>query len=199
MTMATRAHIAKPVDAEGLFLRLLGILEGSPSFVPAWVRNDPNDPFKPEPGPLALGKATYKHVRQGDVRYLHATTGEPILEDANEFRSTLGQGLAAILEVTYAADGPLVWPPYEYDDPDEPPTVEPMREHLVSVDFDTAYGYKNDRGGGCGDLHAFLLNEVGGWLTERGVEEWMWHHEERGTWHGPAEVALRGDITKGRP
>ena len=198
MTLATRAHIADPVDAERLFLYLLGILEADPGFRPAWEEPaDPRDPFRPEPGPLRLGKATYKHVRKGDVAYHHATTGDPIPEDESEFRSTVGQGLACILEVTYATDGPLVWPPREWDDPDEPPTNEPLREHCVSVDFDTAYGYRDAKGASCGDLHAFLLREVRRFLDALGRPVmWAWYHEERGTWHEPHEIALRGDADR---
>lgn len=206
MTMNTRVHIAKPVSPEGLFLHVLRILEADPSFVPAWTRPaDDRDPWRPSPGPLRLGKATFKHARKGEpifkadgTPFVHAKTGEQFTEDENELRTTLGQGLAAIWEVTYAADGPLEWPGRWDDEDDEPDpdygnTVEPLPIHLVSANFDTAYGYRTPNGANCEDLHAFLLDEIRAYLESVGCEDWVWHHEEKGTWHGPTEIALRGD------
>lgn len=189
--MNTRVHIADPVNPERLFLHVLGILEADPAFTPAWECPSENGWPAPEPGPLSLGKATYKHVRKGDVRYLNHSTGEPILEDDNEYRTTLGQGLACIWEVTYAADGPLVWPDDEWRDEGEPepdPASFPM--HLVSANFDTAYGYRDASGAGCADLHAFLLREIGAFISDA---RWAWMHEEKGSWHGPGEIHLRGN------
>jgi hypothetical protein len=195
MTMATRAHIAKPVDAEELFLHLLGILEQDPSFVPSWDQpEDARDPWKVEPGPLRRGRATYQHRRKGEPVYQRATGRHLWDQPENSFLTTVGQGLASILEVRYAADGPLVWPGSDYgDEEDSGNTVEPMQSHLVSVDLDTAYGYRTPNGAGCADLHAYLLHETGQWLNECGVTEWVWLHEERGTWHGPDEIHLRGN------
>ena len=196
MTLATRAHIAKPVDAEALFLHLLGILESDPEFVPAWTK--PPDGWGPtEPGPLRLGRASYEHRRKGEPVY-QCQTGKHLWDQAeSEFRSTLGQGLAAILEVEYASDGPLNWPGVEYEDTEEEDTsgdtVPRMPLHCVSVYLDTAYGYRAPTGAGCADLHAFLLREMGRWLEDAGVEEWIWHHEFTGTWHGPDETERLGN------
>lgn len=206
MTMNTRAHIPKPVAAERLFLHLLGILESFPGFKPSWEEPE-GTPFRTTPGPLRLGRATYSHERKGDplfkydgTPWCHATTGEQFTADESEFRSTLGQGLPAILEVTYGSDGPLSWPHEpgeECDCSDHGNTADPLHEHLVAVSFDTSYGWnregRNAGGPGCADLHAFLLRETGVWLASEGVEDWSWHHEERGTWHGPTELHLRGD------
>jgi len=211
MTMNTRVHIAKPVNPELFFLHILAILESDPNFTPSWEKPS-EDPFGAAiPGPLKLGKATYKHVRKGDVMkrsdgtvMINHSTGEPLIEDENELRTTIGQGLAAIWEVTYAEDGPLVWPPH-YDDIDEeedreieeearrqfPNSADPLREHLVSANFDTAYGYKVGDAQ-CSDLHAFLLREIGLYLASVGVMEWSWQHEEKGSWHRPYEIDLRG-------
>lgn len=195
MTMATRVHIADPVNAERLFLHLLDCLASDPRFSPSWERPpDPGGWPAVKPGPLSRGKATYKHVHVGDVMYHRADNGEPVLEQQAHFASTVGQGLAAIVEVTYAEDGPLVWPSDEYAEEGETWEGEPLRTHLVSVDFDTSYGYKDANGAGCGDLHAFLLREVARYLDDQATPvKWMWHHEERGTWHNPDEITLRGD------
>lgn len=206
MTMNTRVHVAQPTNPEALFLHVLGILESDPRFVPSWTLPE-GEPFRASPGPLRFGKATYTHVRKGEVSrkadgtiFRHATTGEPFVEDENEYRSTLGQGLAAIWEVQYAGDGPLTWPhrddePCDGADccPDYGNTVEPPRQFCIGASFDTAYGYRMPNGGGCADLHAFLLREIGLYLADVGVTEWVWHHEEAGTWHGSDEIDRRGN------
>lgn len=202
MTMNTRVHIAKPVSAEGLFLHVLDILESDPTFVPAWDNPASAGPFNPTPGPLRRGKATYSHKRRGET-VIHQggeKAGQPILNragetrtyDDSEFTTTLGQGLGAIWEVTYGDDGPLNWPPLEWREDGEEPEPESLPVHFVSANLDTAYGYSNG-GAGCGDLHAFLLREIGAWLDASGADEWAWLHEERGTWHRPDEIALRGN------
>jgi hypothetical protein len=200
MTMNTRVHIAKAVNPEGLFLHVLGVLAADPLFVPAWDPLDDADPFRPQPGPLRHGGATYWHVRKGDqvmgndgTVVCHATTGVPFIETENQFRTTIGQGLAANWEVTYATDAPLKWPDYDDEREDYGNTVEPMPVHLVSANFDTEYGYHLPTGAHCGDLHAFILSLVAIHLDDQGVDEWCWMHEENRTWHGPAEIARRGD------
>lgn len=200
MTMNTRLHVAKPVNPETLFLGILDILASDPRFIPAWERPD-DEPFKVSPGRLARGRATYEHATKGDGKtyadgrpWCHATTGEQFIEEDSEYRSTLGQGLSALVEVTYAVDGPLVWcEPDEWTSPDEDLTSPTFAPHLVSANFDTSYGFKLPNGAGCADLHAFLLRAIGEHLTNVGAEDWTWHHEERGTWHEPHEWAVRGD------
>jgi hypothetical protein len=49
----------------------------------------------------------------------------------------------------------------------------------MSVDFDTAYGYRDARGWGCGDLHAAMVSQLGAWLTSKGVR-WEWRNEFTG-------------------
>lgn len=216
MTMNTRVHIAKPVAAERLFLHILGILERDPGFKPHWERSpdeQKNDPFGPtEPGPLMLGRASYKHARKGEpifradgTPFCHAQTGEQFTERQSEYRTILGQGLACIWEVTYGSDGPLRWP-HDEDEcegdgccSDYGDTADALPVHMVSCNFDTAYGYRADNGAGCADLHAFLIYEIGRWLEGEGLStnEWSWNHEEKGTWHRPEEVHLRGNVALG--
>lgn len=58
----------------------------------------------------------------------------------------------------------------------------------LSVDFDTAYGYKHN-GMGCGDLHAVLVAELGKWLDARSVR-WSWKNEYTGEVHDSAEKLI---------
>jgi hypothetical protein len=102
-------------------------------------------------------------------------------------RNQLGQGLPAILDITYRADGPLATPEQaaactEDCEPDDDYHYHP-RACWADVDFDTAYGYRDARGWGCGDLHAALVAEVGNWLDERGVR-WEWRNEFTSDVHG---------------
>jgi hypothetical protein len=52
----------------------------------------------------------------------------------------------------------------------------------LTVSFDTAYGYKDDRGFGCGDLHAEYVAKLGQWLDSKGVR-WEWENEFTGEIH----------------
>lgn len=52
----------------------------------------------------------------------------------------------------------------------------------LTVSFDTPYGYSDDRGYGCGDLHAEYVARLGRWLDERGVR-WEWMNEFTGEIH----------------
>lgn len=101
----------------------------------------------------------------------------------------LGQGLPAILDLTYRADGPLL-------------TVEKSAEHddwcnedgdcdgsghappnWATVSLDTAYFYKDPhRGWGCGDLHAALIRLFGAYLDKHGVQ-FSWENEFTGEVH----------------
>ena len=69
-----------------------------------------------------------------------------------------------------------------------------------NVDDDSPGG--EERIGGrahCGDLHAWLVREIGLWLVGRGVDpdEILWKLEYDGTWHPLAEIHLLGNPDKG--
>lgn len=59
---------------------------------------------------------------------------------------------------------------------------------FLMIHFDTAYSYKAPNGAGCGDLHAWLVREVGAWLTDQGAS-WDWYDESGWGW----TVEWKGD------
>lgn len=97
------------------------------------------------------------------------------------------QDLPAWLLVSYRRGGPLRSsgePAHDEDcEPDCDSDHSYRRDCWLDVDFDTAYGYRNDAGMGCGDLHAALISELGSWLDSRGVR-WEWINEYSGDVHG---------------
>lgn len=191
MTLGTHVTIVDPVNPEKLFLCLLGVLASDPAFVPAW--ESPTSDWAPRPGPLRCGRATYSHRRKGDIVY-HRETGKPLWrETRNQYASTLGQGLAALVEVEYADDASLRW----LADEDLDGSEGPYNEHLVSVSFDTGYAYRDANGARASDVHASLLCVVKQFLErEPPLVRWAWYDERRGTWHGPDEIHRLGDPTR---
>lgn len=94
-----------------------------------------------------------------------------------------GQGLPALLDVSYRNDGPLYTGTSHWDDCGDDCTYEPhFIPRWLEVSFDTAYGYIGENGERCGDLHARLVTELGVWLDERGVI-WSWKNEFTGKVH----------------
>lgn len=95
-----------------------------------------------------------------------------------------GQGLPAWLMVHYRPDGPL-WPEGEPHDKEwcEPECDGAYHDPpcYALVDFDTAYGYRDELGG-CGDLHARLVESLGRLLDEGSVP-WSWRNEFTGEVH----------------
>lgn len=116
--------------------------------------------------------------------------------------NVIGQGLPSMLIIEYGADGPLVGE----DDPEEEPTPEERdyvrrynehRSGAFSIKFDTAYGYRADNGAGCADLHAWLVQQVGRYLEERGVA-FEWEQEFTGEWYSSVDdVYELGDPDRG--
>jgi hypothetical protein len=110
----------------------------------------------------------------------------------------LGQGLPALLSIGYRPGGPLCTPEQsaehdedcnlsggDYYDPAEPlcSGTHPRRPACwLEVSFDTAYGYRDAHGRGCGDLHAALVARLGQWLDEQSVR-WSWQNEFTGEVH----------------
>jgi hypothetical protein len=130
-----------------------------------------------------------------DVPFMHGPSSHRT--GVAEYRNAPGQGLHALLWVSYGADAPMAPDPRYADDPDERRYYPPVSTWSVEVAFDTAYGYHSDRGGSCSDLHARLILQLGRWLSERGLT-WYWYDEFRGEWHASSiPVQVLGDPTLG--
>lgn len=54
-----------------------------------------------------------------------------------------------------------------------------LRRCYLRIDMDTAYGYRDDAGRGCGDLHADIIRRLAPWLADRDVR-FEWKHESSG-------------------
>lgn len=123
----------------------------------------------------------------------------------------LGQGLPAILDISYRDGAPLRTAEQaashaEYEHCNHPDNARWFRpedevcdktEHKpacwAEISLDTAYGYKS-AGMGCGELHAILVAQLGAWLTAQGVR-WRWENEFTSEIHeGPARL---GDLISG--
>ena len=120
------------------------------------------------------------------------------LHQDGEYRNKIAQGLPALLWMYYGLDAPLVPDPKYADDPDERSYYPPVNEWSIMVSFDTAYAYQAGNGAGCSDLHAYIVQELGRWLTARRLT-WYWYHEYTGTWHPSTDpVTILGDPVRGR-
>ncbi len=96
------------------------------------------------------------------------------------------QDLPAWLMMGYRPGAPLRTPEQAAECDDCEPGCDKQhyyRACWVNIDFDTAYGYRDSEGRGCGDLHALLVAEVGQWCDQRGVR-WEWRNEYSGEVHG---------------
>lgn len=126
--------------------------------------------------------------------------GESFVEPGNPWTisNNPGQGLPAWLMLYYRPDAPLrtAEQAAEHDEdcnlPENDIYVDEWGpcdgEHhyrpacWLTVSFDTAYGYKDERGYGCGDLHAEYISRLGQWLDAKGVR-WEWENEFTGDVH----------------
>lgn len=132
-------------------------------------------------------------------RSLIGATGQHTYTDKQgTISNNPGQGLPAWLMLYYQPGAPLHTPEQaaEHDpsicnlpgrdwyDPEDGPCdgTYHSRACWLDVSFDTAYGYSDDRGYGCGDLHAEYVSRLGQWLDERGVR-WEWMNEFTGEIH----------------
>ena len=80
-------------------------------------------------------------------------------------RNAAGQGLKAWCWVTWFPDGPL---PTDDEEEWEQPAA------IVECSFDTAYGYSEIDGTGCGGLHAFILLQLRDWLARQNITDARW-------------------------
>ncbi|MEU6674849.1 hypothetical protein [Streptomyces sp. NPDC046925] len=154
--------------------------------------------------------ATSRHAFDDtqDATYLN---GQRLIEPANPWTisNNPGQGLPAWLMLHYRPNVPLRTPEQAaehdpdicnlpgvswYDATEGPCNGEHswQRACWLEVSFDTAYGYSDERGFGCGDLHAEYVSRLGRWLDERDVK-WEWKNEFTGEIHtGYSELTELG-------
>lgn len=126
--------------------------------------------------------------------------GRSFVESANPWtmQNIPGQGLPAWLMMYYRPNAPLRTPEQaaEHDSDCNVPgndhydAGEPLcsgdhawsRACWLTISLDTAYGYSDERGYGCGDLHAEYVARLGQWLDAQGVR-WEWMNEFTGEIH----------------
>jgi hypothetical protein len=112
------------------------------------------------------------------------------------YANSIDQGYAASLWVSYGPDGPLDTDPCE----DLEEGLRPGQEHpprrSIQISFDTApLNYYPDNGASPSDLHAWLIREIGQWLSDRNLT-WWWY--QIGVWtKGPAARSWLGDADRG--
>ena len=99
----------------------------------------------------------------------------------------IGQGFPAIVDTFANADGSPVAVGHaddcETDCDYHAHTVPP---YAVHVDLDTAYGYRDERGWGCAQLHGWVIAALIDWLAERDCTL-LWVDEYAGTVHEGSE------------
>lgn len=110
-------------------------------------------------------------------------------DDSRCLMNEPGQGFPAWLMLDYRMDGPLRVE--EGDEDDYDPAC------YLRISFDTAYGYADEMGRGCGDLHACYVAELGRWFDDREVA-WSWQNEFTGEiYGGPDRYDRLVDLTGG--
>lgn len=111
---------------------------------------------------------------------------------------TLGQGLPALMWVDFAHEGQMLGGDghEDYCDDDCDGSYHDPAGH-IEINYDTAYGYRANNNASCGDLHAWITQEIGLWLDTQGAS-WEWYDESGDGWnHGPGWGTL-GDPEIGR-
>lgn len=160
MTLDTRIYVHTPVDVHELFregqrlLHLCYLDEGSEDRTPERQR--------------------FRDEESGWGRYVGAWS----------IFNEIGQGLPAILDVTYRPDAPLKATAAECDrwcsDPCD--RESPHRPaHWCEISLDTAYSYSTAIGS-CTDLHVVLIRAFAQWLDARGAS-FSWQNEYTGEIH----------------
>lgn len=157
MTLDTRIFVLDPVDPVALFRRCQELLA--------------------------------EHDTQGRAANEQLWTDRVQADGTWEIGNQLGQGLPAWLIIQYQHDGPYRTPEQSaaHDlgicdgDCDGSSAWTHAPACAVEIMLDTAYGYRGAVGG-CGDLHARLIADLGVWLVERQVN-WSWLNEFTGELH----------------
>ena len=119
-----------------------------------------------------------------------------------EIGNRMGIGLPALLQVRYRPGEPRRTPEEsaKCDEDCEPDCDGDHSQYRpacwVEIHFDTAYGYRDERGRGCGNLHAQLLFDLGQWFDERKIG-WGWQNEFTGEWHYEDRYRALKDLCSG--
>lgn len=97
-----------------------------------------------------------------------------------------GQGLNAWVLISGRADGPLTSAAEAAEHGEECEGEDDCswaheRACWAKANFDTSYSYQGPEGG-CGDLHARYVAELGKWLDDQGIG-WEWRNEFTGEVH----------------
>lgn len=127
----------------------------------------------------------YREVFVKCNQLIGADEGVRFSEHDGWIGNRMDQGLCALMHVSYGA--PLVSQEQAAAHDEDCAEYEGdcrkwhPRACWAEVNFDTAYSYSGPDGG-CGDLHARLVAELGQWLDERGVH-WAWRNEFTGEVH----------------
>lgn len=163
MTMSTSVYVRGPVNPERLF-----------RFVQSLLSESPQDDYHRLPGE--------PYVRPDGSTYA------PSDIDNGQWGNRIGQGLPALMHVTYGSDGPLTVEYYDCEGDKcwhaegEPCEADPMRQwgpFCAHVWMDTTYGYEEANGAHCGDLHAYLVGSIAAWLSEQpGEPGFVWQNGE---------------------
>lgn len=131
---------------------------------------------------IGATEATRSHNEQ--LKTWRKGVGKPEPGNPWHIGNDIGQGLCALLDIYYRPDAPLRakdgdchW----FCDPDCDEDDQ-TRACWLEISLDTPYGYRDDQGRGCGELHASLVAQLGQWLDERGVR-WLWENEFTGEVH----------------
>lgn len=111
-------------------------------------------------------------------------------EAPGSLQNRLGQGFSAILEVAHGIDGPLGKAEWETCTCEEDGEGDPdyrcysckKPEAFLEISWDTGYGYRDEFGMGCGDLHALYIEFVAKWCDQRGLT-YSWYNEFQGEWY----------------
>lgn len=141
-----------------------------------------------------------RHLIGADDTYTFRTLPDPE-EDFSfdrqvnpRWQMALGQGLPALMDVEHNNGQPLplgedhTHDLAESDSESNDLAYQPVA--YVEITFDTAYGYSAPNGASCGDLHAWLVQEMGKYFDSLNVS-WTWFDESgwgwREQWRGRPE------------
>ena len=111
----------------------------------------------------------------------------------------LGQGLPAILDIHHGNGAPLRAEDADHDEwcDEECTGTYHDRACWADINLDTGYAYRDERGWGCGDLHAAMVGELGQWLDKLGVR-WEWRNEFTGdVWGGDERYTRLAELGEG--